>query len=93
MNHGFTLMNSKLNNKNDAFKECKQKTVAAFFRKTRLVEVIPHENRQTVITNWYIEVCLLQVSVKSDRCDRLKSGMSGILFHHDMTTRPLQFKS
>lgn len=66
-------------------KSANKKMIAAFFRCSGPVAVIPLEDRKTVTADWYTEVCLPQVFEKLCS-DRPRSGLRGILLHHDNAT-------
>lgn len=58
------------------------KMIAVFFRRSGPVAVIPLEDRRTVTSEWYSEVCLPQAFGELDS-ERPRSGVRGILFHQD----------
>ncbi|KAI6658928.1 Histone-lysine N-methyltransferase SETMAR-like [Oopsacas minuta] len=55
---------------------------AIFFRRSKFVEGIALEDRKTVTADWYTTICLLKV-FSAIRKQREKSGVRGILLHHD----------
>lgn len=59
-----------------------KKMIAAFFRRSGPVAVIPLEDRRTVTSQWYTEVCLPQAFEQLDE-ERPKCGTRGIFFHQD----------
>lgn len=59
-----------------------KKMIAVFFRRSGPVAVIPLEDRRTVTSQWYSEVCLPQAFQQLAE-DRPRSGTRGILFHQD----------
>ncbi|KAI6655420.1 hypothetical protein LOD99_2255 [Oopsacas minuta] len=55
---------------------------AIFFRRSRFVEGIALEDRKTVTADWYTTICLPKVFSAIEK-QREKSGVRGILLHHD----------
>ena len=58
---------------------------AIFFRSSRFVSAVPLEDRKTVTADWYTTVCLPKV-IRSIDSLREKTGVRGILLHHDNTS-------
>lgn len=56
--------------------------IAVFFRRSGPVAVIPLEDRKTVTSEWYSEVCLPKAFGELSS-ERPRSGVRGILFHQD----------
>lgn len=59
-----------------------KKMIAVFFRRSGPVAVIPLEDRRTITSEWYCEVCLPQAFGELNS-ERPRSGVRGILFHQD----------
>ncbi|KAI6651243.1 Mariner transposase [Oopsacas minuta] len=55
---------------------------AIFFRRSGFVEGIALEDRKTVTADWYTTICLPKVFSAIEK-QREKSGVRGILLHHD----------
>lgn len=55
---------------------------AIFFRSSGFVAAVPLEDRKTVTADWYTTVCLPKVITSIDS-QREKTGVRGILLHHD----------
>ncbi|KAI6651205.1 hypothetical protein LOD99_5352 [Oopsacas minuta] len=55
---------------------------AIFFRSSGFVEAVALEDRKTVTADWYTTVCLPKV-ITAIGSQREKTGIRGILFHHD----------
>ena len=62
-----------------------KKMVAAFFCKVGPVAIIPLEDRRTVNADWYINHCLPQ-TFEAWSLRRPKTGIRGLLLHHDNTS-------
>jgi histone-lysine N-methyltransferase SETMAR len=63
-------------------KSASKQMVAVFFHQEGLVAVVPLVERRTVNAQWYCETCL-PVVFDELRRQRPKTGVRGILLHHD----------
>ena len=59
--------------------------IACFFAKFGHVAIIPLEDRKTVTADWYVNHCLPKI-FQAWRKRRPRSGVRGLLLHHDNTS-------